>query len=73
MFKTQNIGFLVDSIDPLREPIDWFLSNSLKNIFQKKSIDPFLDPIDPLACNGQKVFEIKPYPIDPFLDPIDPL
>ena len=66
MFKTQNIRFLVD-------PIDWFLSSSLKNIFQQKPIDPFLDPIDPLACNGQKVFEIKPHPIDPFLDPIDPL
>ena len=30
MFKTQNIGFLVDPIDPLREPIDWFLYRKFK-------------------------------------------
>ena len=70
MFKTQNIGFLVDPIDPLRGTNRLIFTQNAQTL---KPIDHLQKPIDPLACNGQKIFEIKPYPIDPFLDPIDPL
>ena len=37
MFKTKNTEFLVDPINPLREPIDCFLSSSLKCVLSTKT------------------------------------